>query len=65
MLSIPRGMPDGEDNDFLVRLIDRVLNEIGILSGDQLAYALNGLLPSNLWKQTRVWSESKMAVRTR
>ena len=36
MLPLPRGMLDSEDDDFLTRLIDRVINEIGILSGDKL-----------------------------
>ncbi len=42
MLSLPRGMLDGEDDDFLTRFIDGVVNEVRILSGDQLTYALYG-----------------------
>jgi hypothetical protein len=51
VLPLPRGMLDGEDDDFLVRLIDRVINEIWILSGDQLTHAFNGLRSAALRKQ--------------
>jgi hypothetical protein len=54
MLPLPRGMLDGEDDDFLIRLIDRVINEIGILSGDKLTHAFNGLCSADLWKQNQI-----------
>jgi hypothetical protein len=56
MLSLPRGMLDGEDDDFRTRFIDGVVNEVRILSGDQLAYALYGLCSAHRNK-TRFWSE--------
>jgi hypothetical protein len=65
MLSLPRGMLDGEDDDFLTRFIDGVVNEIRILSGDQLTYALYGLCSADPRKQTRFWSEWRIAARTR
>jgi hypothetical protein len=47
-------MLDGENNDFLVHLIDRVLNEVGILSGDQFTHACNGLCSTDLRKQNQI-----------
>ena len=48
MLSLPRGMLDGEDDDFLTRFIDGVVR---VLPGDQLTYALYGLCSADPRKQ--------------
>jgi hypothetical protein len=44
-------MLDGEDDDFLTRFIDGIVNEVRILSGDQLTYALYGLCSADPRKQ--------------
>jgi hypothetical protein len=50
----PRRMLDSEDDDFFIHLIDRVVNEVGIPSGNQFAHACNGLCSANPWKQNQI-----------
>src|ERR1700733_3615162 len=57
-------MLDRENNDFLALFIDRVVNDVRIFSGDQLAHARNGLCSADLWNRTRFWSEWRIAART-
>jgi hypothetical protein len=64
MLPLSGGMLDGEDYDFLTSLIDRVVNEVGILSGDQLTDAFNGLCLPTCGNKTRFWSDWRIAARS-
>src|ERR1700682_5508077 len=54
MLPRPRGMLDRKDDNFLSRLINRVVNEVRILPGDQLTHAFNGLCSAKPRKQNQI-----------
>jgi hypothetical protein len=54
MLTLARGMLNGDYDNFLDCLIGCVIDEIWIVSRHQLAYALNILLPPDLRKQNKV-----------
>jgi hypothetical protein len=54
MLTLARGMLDGDYDNFLSLRIGGVIDEIWIASRHQLAHALNLLLPPDLRKQNKV-----------
>ena len=54
MLPLARGMLDREDDDFLRRLINSVVDQIGISPRDQLAHSLDGLRSAELRKQDQI-----------
>jgi hypothetical protein len=65
MLVLAGRMLDGEDDDFLSFVIDGVIDQIGVTLRHELAYTLDLLLPPDMRNRTRLWSDSRMAARTR
>jgi hypothetical protein len=59
MLSLARGMLDSEDDDFLSRLVDPLIDQIGIFAGDQLTHPFNGLRSADLRKQDQILQRMK------
>src|ERR1700675_422594 len=59
MLPLARGVLDGEDDDFLRRLINPVIDQIGIFPRDQLAHSFNGLRSADLRKQDQILQRLK------
>src|ERR1017187_9056092 len=59
MLPLARRMLDSEDDDFLSRLIDAVIDQIGIFAGDQLTHPFNGLRSTDLRKQDQILQRMK------
>src|SRR5882672_828822 len=59
MLAFARRVLNGDNDDFLGRLVDHVIDKIGIGPRHQLANALDLLLPSDLRKQNKVLKRSK------
>ena len=54
MLSLPRGMLDGEDDDFVSGHIDLLVNEVGIPPSDEFTALLYCLWSADLWKQNQI-----------
>ena len=65
MFALTRGMLNGEDNDFLGRFIEDVIDKIRILARHELADTHDLLTPSDRGKQGEVFRESKIEARTR
>src|SRR5262249_29777186 len=51
MLPLTRGVLDGENDDLVGGRIERVIDEVGIFPGDELAHPFHRLPPSDLGKQ--------------
>lgn len=52
-------MLDREDDDFLRRLIDPVIDQIGIFVRDQLTHPFNGLRSADMRKQDQILERTK------
>jgi hypothetical protein len=53
MFSIAGGMPNGQDDDFIRYVIDRVIDQVRISPRQQFADTFNCLPPSDLGNSTR------------
>ncbi len=59
MLPLARGMLDRQDDDFLSRIVNCVIDEVTIFSDDELTHTFNSLRSTDLWKQDQILERMK------
>jgi hypothetical protein len=65
MLALLRPMLDRKNDDLVSRVIDSVIDEIGVAACYHLAYTIYLLFPSEMWKNDQILQDSRIAFRTR